>query len=223
MTIPCEPYDATLATEVAADAAACLRCGRTSFCGNLYMWTQTGLLIRARHCLALWPLLAGPAHAIETSALPGSWSASGRYYEVAIAEPVSAHFEIASDLSLSGSIGSAAIKPARPVVSGDIVRYQTSLEAPVSTHARLAGKDRLELLITRIDGDHFEADFHLKSWPGFDPTMHPGELTATRVAVQPAAPKAGAEVFHWVTYYYLDPRPDLAIPYLTRLSEGYRD
>lgn len=180
-------------------------------------------LTRARLCLALLGMLAGTAHAIDTSALPGSWFATGRYYELAIAEPIGAHFYIAADLRLTGTIGAATLQPATPVVSGDIVRYQSALDVPVSAHARLAGKDRLELLITRIDADHFEADFHLKSWAGFDPSMHPGELLATKDAPPPAATQANAgEITHWLTFYYLDARPELAIPYLARLSEVYR-
>ena len=173
-------------------------------------------LLAALLCLAALPATATAA--IETDALPGVWSAHGRYYERDIDEMISARFEIANDLTLTGAIGSATWRPTRPTVTGAAIHYRVPLMSAASTHPRLHDKDWLELIITTVDQAHFEADFHLKSWRGFDLSMHPGELQARRVASDRAD-----DGMAWITYYYLHPQPEQAIPALTRLSDAYAE
>lgn len=133
-------------------------------------------------CLYLLWCLSSVAHAaaIDSSKLPGEWQGSGRYYETAITESVAFHLQIDATLRLSGQVGGAEIQAAAPRVQADQIQYQLSLVGEVSPNARLRAKDHLVLLITQVEGERFAADFHLKSWHGFDPSMHPGELLAER-------------------------------------------
>lgn len=125
------------------------------------------------------PLLT--ATALESSHLPGHWSGDGHYYEVKLQKRLRApHFDlrIDPDLTLSGEIGDARIRPAKPRAVGTRIDYHVELIGTVVTS--LERKKHLVILITHIDDGAFSADFHLKSRNGFDLTMHPGSLEAIR-------------------------------------------
>lgn len=121
------------------------------------------------------------ATTLDYSRLPGHWSGSGHYYEVVLQENLQApqfDLRINPDLTLSGQIGAARIRPAKPRAVGERIDYYVELDGAVARS--LERKKHLLILITQVHDDAFSADFHLKSRYGFDFTMHPGSLEAVR-------------------------------------------
>ena len=121
------------------------------------------------------------AKSLDSSRLPGHWSGSGHYYEVKLQKDLPApHFDlrINPDLTLSGQIGDARIRPARPRAVGPRIDYYVELDGAVANS--LERKKHVVILITDLGEDAFSADFHLKSRKGFDLSMHPGSLEAVR-------------------------------------------
>lgn len=117
----------------------------------------------------------------------GRWSADARLFDMHIrasTTPLAAELVIAADLSLSGQIGDATMASSSPVAKTPTrLEYRIRLNRPVHAHPDL-GKDHLIVIITRRDGPDgpvLDADFHLKSRFGFDPTLRVGHFDAVRV------------------------------------------
>jgi hypothetical protein len=129
-------------------------------------------------------LLAGrPSTHQVPSTLVGRWEGVGVFSDSTLqaeAGPVPLTAEIAADGSGSGRMGKATLREVRVGQSRRYVEVRALLDTPVAAHRRL-DKDRLVLVITRLDSATAESEFHLKSNFLFDPTMREGRITLKRV------------------------------------------
>lgn len=125
-----------------------------------------------------------PVEPPDPARLPGAWQGQARFYEVKLRramEPPAFKLSIAPDLTLTGTVGTAQIGPARPAAIGTRIDYKIMLDGPVASSPLLGNKTHLIILVTAVGDDTFSADFHLKSRFGFDISMHPGSLEAVRM------------------------------------------
>lgn len=123
------------------------------------------------------PVLAAPP---EPASLAGEWRGSFRFYETKLAEahgklPVRLVF--APDGTLAGEIGDARFSSGKPRATKGHVEYGVKLEGAPRPGI---GKDHAIVIVTKAEGGRLSGDLHLKSRLGFDATMHPGDLEATR-------------------------------------------
>lgn len=118
------------------------------------------------------------------SRIVGSWTADARLFDKRIrarATPLEAKLSFSEDHALSGRIGDADIPPTRPhSKSPKKLMYRVLLPRPVRDLDELR-KDHMIIIVTLGAGVTLDADFHLKSRFGFDPTMRAGHFDAKRV------------------------------------------
>lgn len=156
--------------------------------------------MRMIHLLLVLLLPFVPALAQEPfrANIVGRWSADARLFDRHIRAgtmPLGAELEFADDLTLTGRIGNAPIPQTRPFSrTATRLEYRVRLSRPVHDHPDLK-KDHLLIIVTLSPGPGLDADFHLKSRFGFDPTMRVGHFDAIPMASRPGqglSPK-GAE------------------------------
>jgi hypothetical protein len=116
------------------------------------------------------------AQAPDPAKLAGHWVGDGRFFNVAFQAEfghVPFDLRIQSDLTLTGTVGAAQIRPAPPRFERDRVDYYATLQGELRPGSDFR-KDHLVLLVTVAEGDKLVADFHLKSNFVWDWTMRPG-------------------------------------------------
>lgn len=123
------------------------------------------------------PTLAAPP---EPAALVGEWTGSFRFYETKLSEAhgkLPVRLVVAPDGTLAGEIGDARFSSGKPRTTKGHVEYGVKLEGAPRPGL---GKDHAIVIVTKAEGGRLAGDLHLKSRLGFDATMHPGDLEATR-------------------------------------------
>jgi len=116
------------------------------------------------------------AQSPDPAKLPGHWVGNGRFFNAAFQTEfghVPFDLWIQSDLTLTGTVGAAHIRPTSARLERDRIDYYVTLQGEIRPGSDFH-KDHLVLLITVADGDKLEADFHLKSNFVWDWTMRPG-------------------------------------------------
>lgn len=136
----------------------------------------------------LLPLFPAVAQEPVRSDIVGRWSADARLFDRHIrarTTPLEAQLVFADDHTLTGRIGSARIPQTRPFSATTTrLEYRVRLDRPVHEHPDLK-KDHLLIIVTLSPASGLDADFHLKSRFGFDPTIRVGHFDATRMADRP--------------------------------------
>ena len=136
--------------------------------------------------MAFTPLL--PARTRSQSPAParliGRWAGSGTFFNrdlQAKVGPVPFVAEFKTDSAGTGRIGRATLQDLRVVRSTrDYVEVRAKLSEFIGQDPAVA-KNRLVLVITKLDETTIEAEFHLKSNFIYDPRMREGRVTLTRV------------------------------------------
>lgn len=134
--------------------------------------------------LALMAFARAEPIGFSQASITGQWVGDARLFDKIIrvqATPLATELRIDENLILSGNIGVAKIQNASPAsVSAKQVVYRALLSGPVKDIAQLSKKTHLIVIITCHTGDLLDADFHLKSRFGFDPTMRVGHMDVVR-------------------------------------------
>jgi hypothetical protein len=117
--------------------------------------------------------------------IAGRWAGDARLFDKSVrarAAPLPTEIRIEQDLAISGTVGDAQIPRSAPIsVSEKRVEYRIVLTRPVKDLPKLK-KSHMIVIVTRSADDKLDADFHLKSRFGFDPTMQVGHMDVIRVA-----------------------------------------
>jgi hypothetical protein len=115
--------------------------------------------------------------------LVGRWTGTGTFFDRdlhANVGPISFVAEFESDSTGTGRVGQATLQGMRVVrTTQDYVEVRAKLSAFIGRDPALA-KDRLVLVITKLDQTTIQAEFHLKSNFTYDPRMREGRVTLTR-------------------------------------------
>jgi len=123
------------------------------------------------------------SQAVAPSGLVGHWAGSGTFFNRdlhAKVGPVPFVAEFTTEGAGTGSVGQAMLQDARVVrATRDYVEVRAKLSGFIGQDPALA-KDRLILVITKLDATTIQAEFHLKSNFIFDPRMGEGRVTLTR-------------------------------------------
>lgn len=131
---------------------------------------------------ALAAPLAARAEGPDAAKLAGHWTGQGRFYDADVQKrhgSIPFDLSVSPDLVLSGTVGGAAIRPARGKRHRQQVDFELLLTGDVLPGADFK-KDHLVLVITGATGEAVSGDFHLKSNFIFDLTMRPGALELRR-------------------------------------------
>ena len=123
------------------------------------------------------------AQSLDKALLTGQWQGEWRPYETKYQQSpgrLPMRLIINEKLNISGSVGD------RHFVSGHIEQQSQQIVVRATLSPPLAfgknqAKDHLIILITKIGHDQLSADVHFKSSYGFDFSMHPGELKASKL------------------------------------------
>lgn len=133
--------------------------------------------------ILLGALLPARGAEVPAPAFAGRWVGDARLFDKALraqAAPLEADLRIERDHTLSGRIGAAHVPRSRPVtMSAGRIEYRIVLEGRVKDVKGL-DKSHLVILVTPRPAGALDADFHLKSRFGFDPTMRVGHLDVRR-------------------------------------------
>jgi hypothetical protein len=124
--------------------------------------------------ISLWGF--AQAQAPDPAKLAGHWVGAGRFFNVAFQAEfghVPFELQIQSDLTLTGTVGAAQIKPTPPRFERDRIDYYATLQGDIRPGSDFRN-DHLVLLVTVAESDKLVADFHLKSNFVWDWTMRPG-------------------------------------------------
>jgi hypothetical protein len=125
------------------------------------------------------------SQALAPSGLVGRWTGSGTFFNRDFhtkVGPVPFVAEFATASAGTGRVGEAILQDVRVVRSTrDYVEVRAKLSGFIGQDPALAKKDRLVLVITKLDATTIQAEFHLKSNFTFDPRMREGRVTLTRV------------------------------------------
>ncbi|MFA6312979.1 MAG: hypothetical protein WCV99_13665 [Sterolibacterium sp.] len=115
--------------------------------------------------------------------IAGHWVGDARLFDKAVrakTTPLPIEIRIEEDLAMSGSIGNARIPRSVPVsVKPPRIEYHVALEGSIRDLPQLK-KSHMIVIVTRNAKDDLDADFHLKSRFGFDPTMQVGHMEVKR-------------------------------------------
>jgi hypothetical protein len=152
--------------------------------------TRNALLSLAALFAFLAPLavtFAGPAadagaQPLEAAKLAGHWTGAGRFYNIEFQKqhgPIGFDLTISPDLVLSGTVGGAAVQPAKGERNGKQVDFKVLLVGAVKPGLD-PGKDHLVLIFTEASDVAASGDFHLKSNFTLDLTMRPGAIELKR-------------------------------------------
>ena len=121
---------------------------------------------------------------LAPSGLVGRWAGSGTFFNRdlhAKVGPVPFVAEFTTESAGTGRVGQAVLQDVRVVRSmRDYVEVRAKLSGFIGQDPALA-KDRLVLVITKLDATTIQAEFHLKSNFTFDPRMREGRVTLRRV------------------------------------------
>ena len=123
------------------------------------------------------------SQALDPARLVGRWSGSGSFSSGDLQKKVgSLPFvaEFTPDRSGTGRVGQATLQDVRMTPTRDQIEVRATLVGSVGADPALA-KNRLVLLVTRLDESTLQAEFHLKSNFTFDPGMREGRVVLTRV------------------------------------------
>ena len=123
------------------------------------------------------------AQSLDKAQLTGQWQGEWRPYETKYQQSpgrLPMRLSINEKLNISGSVGESHF------VSDHIEHQSTQILVRATLSPPLAfgkdhAKDHLIILITKIGHDQLSADVHFKSSYGFDFSMHPGELKASKL------------------------------------------
>jgi hypothetical protein len=113
---------------------------------------------------------------VDAGTLAGHWTGQGRLLDVELQKkhgPVAIDLSIAPDLTLTGTVGGATIRPAKGGRNGRRIDFQVLLTGQVRTGPDFE-KDHLVLLVTRADDTTASIDFHIKTNFTLDLTMRQG-------------------------------------------------
>lgn len=114
----------------------------------------------------------------------GRWVGDARLFDKdlrAKAGPLDVEIVIWANHEISGRIGTATVPRSMPAsVSPALVEYRIVLEGRVKDLPGL-DKSHLVVLLTPRPGGALDADFHLKSRFGFDPSMRVGHFDVKRI------------------------------------------
>lgn len=123
------------------------------------------------------------ADAPQPASIAGRWIGDARLFETAVrakASPLPIEIRLEQDLAMSGRIGNAQIPRTAPASVKPLrVEYQVALNGSIHDLPQLK-KSYMVVIVTRSAKDELDADFHLKSRIGFDPTMQVGHLDVSR-------------------------------------------
>jgi hypothetical protein len=121
---------------------------------------------------------------LVSAGLVGRWAGSGTFFNRdlhAKVGPVPFVAEFATESAGTGRVGQAILQDVRVVRSKrDYVEVRAKLSGFIGPDPALA-KDRLVLVITKLDATTMQAEIHLKSNFTFDPRMREGRVTLARV------------------------------------------
>jgi hypothetical protein len=123
------------------------------------------------------------SQALAPTGLVSRWTGSGSFFNRdlrAKVDPVPFVAEFTAKGAGTGRVGQAILQDARVVRSTrDYVEVRAKLSGFIGLDPALA-KDRLVLVITKLEATTIQAEFHLKSNFTFDPRMREGRVTLTR-------------------------------------------
>lgn len=119
------------------------------------------------------------------ASIVGVWTGDARLFDKKLREqttPLATTIQFHSNLDLSGSVGNARFsRTAVASSSPDKIEYRILLDGFVKDLPELR-KSHLVVIVTLRKDGQLDADFHLKSRFGFDPTMRVGHFDVSRSA-----------------------------------------
>lgn len=122
------------------------------------------------------------AMGIDHKRAEGQWQGEWRPYEKKYQQTVgqlAMTLNINEKLEISGSIGGTNFVSHKTENQDKQFLAYAKLSKPIA-FAQDAPKDHIVIIITNVDQDQLMADVHFKSHFGFDFSMHPGELKASK-------------------------------------------